>query len=40
MDATEAVFSSEFGKHCSATQFVGDFIQGQDLIVFQDDSLI
>ena len=40
MNAPEAIFSIEFVKHCSATKFMGDFIQGQGLIVFPDDGLI
>ena len=40
MDAAEAIFSVEFGKHCSTAEFMGNFIQGQDLIVFLADGFV
>ena len=40
MDTSEAVFNIEFGKHCSAAEFMGEFIQCWGHIVLPDVGLI
>ena len=40
MVAAEAIFSTGFGIHCRATEFIEDFIKAWGLIVFMDDGFI
>ena len=40
MDASEAIFSIEFGEDFCAAEFMGDFIQGCGLVMFMDNGFI